>query len=141
MVVWSGEWPYVKRGVSDVHTIVAAWLRQFSALVDVPAYLANARRYTAAADDFVMAQTQQASSTLGTHQWVVPATGIALTSIFVVVKSMPWGGAKMLRNGVATAAILTAFMFPREIVQRVDGMMPFQTSKIKRVVEGDDDKK
>ncbi|GET86688.1 hypothetical protein, conserved [Leishmania tarentolae] len=125
-VLWNGEWPYVKRGVSEVRAVVARAIASANALVDVPAYLARARKYTAAADDFVMAQSARASSTLESHQWVVPATGIALASIYVVVRSAPWGGVKMMRNGLITAAALITFMYPREIVHQIDSAMPFQ---------------
>lgn len=131
LVVWNGEWPYVKRGVSEVRAVAVSAIASVNALVDVPAYLARARKYTAAADSFVSTQSAKASSQLESHQWVVPATGIALASVFVVVKSVPWGGAKMLRNGLLTAAVLTAFMYPREIVNRIDAMMPFQTYAVK----------
>ncbi|KAG5510130.1 hypothetical protein JKF63_07026 [Porcisia hertigi] len=127
-VLWSGEWTYVKRGVSEVRAAVAGVIASASALVDVPACLARARRYTAAADDFVTLQSARASSTLESHQWVVPATGIALASIYVVVRSAPWGGMKMMRNGFITSAALTAFLYPREIVHRIDSAMPLQAS-------------
>jgi hypothetical protein len=131
LVVWNGEWPYVKRGVSEVRVVATRAIAAVNALVDVPAYLARARKYTAAADSFVMAQSAKASSQLESHQWVVPATGIALASTFVVVKSASWGGAKMLRNGLLTAAVLTAFMYPREIVNRVDAVLPYRTTALK----------
>ncbi|KPA77027.1 putative mitochondrial hypothetical protein [Leptomonas pyrrhocoris] len=133
LVVWSGEWPYVKRGVSEVRTVATRATASINALVDVPAYLARARRYTAAADSFVTMQSAKASSHLESHQWVVPAVGIALASSFVVVKSVPWGGVKMMRNGLLTALVLTAFMYPREIVNRVDAVMPFRAPALKEV--------
>ncbi|CBZ24535.1 conserved hypothetical protein [Leishmania mexicana MHOM/GT/2001/U1103] len=126
LVLWNGEWPYVKRGVSEVRAVAAGVIASANALVDVPAYLARARKYTAVADDFVTAQSARASSTLESHQWVVPAAGIALASVYVVVRSASWGGAIMMRNGLVTAGALTAFMFPREIVHHVDSAMPFQ---------------
>ncbi|KAG5484764.1 hypothetical protein LSCM1_06587 [Leishmania martiniquensis] len=125
-VLWNGEWPYVKRGVSEVRAVVAGAISSASALVDVPACLARARKYAAAADDFVSVQSAKASSTLESHQWIVPATGIALASVYVVVRSAPWGGVKMMRNGLITASALTAFMYPREIVHRIDSAMPLQ---------------
>lgn len=139
-VLWNGEWPYVKRGVSEVRAVVAGLVASASALVDVPAYLTRARKYTAAADDFVTSQSAKASSTLESHQWVVPASGIALASAYVVVRSAPWGGAKMLRNGLITATALTVFMYPREIVHRVDAAMPFQAAP-SNDVDGQRDKK
>ncbi|KPI87169.1 hypothetical protein ABL78_3731 [Leptomonas seymouri] len=131
LVVWNGEWPYVKCGVSEVRAVTTRAIASVNALIDVPACLARARKYTAAADNFVTTQSAKAGSQLESHQWVVPAIGIALTSSFVVVKSAPWGGAKMLRNGVLTAAALTAFMYPREIANRVDAIMPFSTAAVK----------
>ncbi|KAK7193963.1 hypothetical protein NESM_000308100 [Novymonas esmeraldas] len=126
-VLWSGEWPYVKRGVSEVRAVAAGAIASASALVDVPAYLARARRYSAAADDFVTTQSAKASSAVGSQEWVVPAIGIALCSAYVVVRSAPWGGMKMTRNGVITAAALTVFMYPRELVHRIDSAMPFRS--------------
>ncbi|CAM41958.1 conserved hypothetical protein [Leishmania braziliensis MHOM/BR/75/M2904] len=126
-LLWNGEWPYVKRGVSEVRAVAAGVIAAANALVDVPAFLARARKYTVAADDFITVQSAKASSTLELHQWVVPASGIALASVYVVVRSAPWGGVKMLRNGLFTAAALTVFMYPREIVHRMDSAMPFQT--------------
>lgn len=140
LVVWNGEWPYLKRGVAEVRGVATRGIATVNALIDLPAYLARARRYTAAADSFVTTQSAKASSTLESHQWVVPATGIALASTFVVVKSVPWGGAAMLRNGLLTAAALTVFMYPREMVHRVDAMMPFRTSDLKDNA-GEDSKK
>lgn len=130
LVVWNGEWPYVKRGVAEVRAVASRAIASASALVDVPAYLARARKYTAAADSFVTTQSAKVSLVQASDQWVVPAAGIALASIFVVVKSAPWGGAKMLRNGLLTAAVLTAFMYPREIVNRVDMMLPFRIAAL-----------
>ncbi|KAG5483912.1 hypothetical protein CUR178_06909 [Leishmania enriettii] len=126
LVLWNGEWPYVKRGVSEVRAVAASAIDSANALVDVPACLTRARKYAAAADDFVAAQSARASSTLESHQWIVPATGIALASVYVVVRSAPWGGVKMMRNGLMTAAALTVFMYPRELVYRIDRAMPFQ---------------
>lgn len=137
LVVWNGEWPYVKRGVAEVRGVTTRGIAAVNALVDIPAYLARARRYTAAADSFVTSQSAKASSTLESHQWVVPATGIALASTFVVVKSAPWGGVKMLRNGLLTAAMLSAFMYPREMVHRVDSLVPFRTADLKEDAEED----
>lgn len=127
IVVWGGEWPYVKRGVSEVRSATAGAARAVSGLFDVPGYLATARRYTSQVDSYVTAGTVNASAELQRHQWVVPATGITLASCFVVAKSIPWGGAAMMRNGMITAGALTVFMFPREIVAVVDSVLPFRT--------------
>lgn len=130
LVVWAGEWPYVKRGVSQVRATTFSAARSVSRLFDLPGYMTMARKYANAADHFMTSRASRASANLQRNQWVLPATGVTVTSLFVVAKSAPWGGYVMLRNGMITAALLTVFLFPREIVASVDALLPFSLSKI-----------
>lgn len=130
ITVWSGEWPYVKRGVSEVRATVEAAARGVSRLFDIPGYLAVAKKYSDRADQFVTSQTLKAGEQLHRHAWLVPASSITLTSLFVVSKSVPWGGWAMFRNGTVAAMALSLFLFPRELAAYANEALPYSTSSL-----------
>ncbi|KEG11399.1 hypothetical protein DQ04_02661040 [Trypanosoma grayi] len=126
--LWEGEWPWLKWCVTTTRQWVWLLGAVLGNVFDFAGYLATAKMYTAQADRFVMNQTSMASEQLRTRRWILPAAGISATSVFVVVKSAPWGAYRAFRNGAATAALLTCFLFPREIVATTDSMLPFSTA-------------
>ncbi|ORC88532.1 uncharacterized protein TM35_000161700 [Trypanosoma theileri] len=131
VVVWEGEWPSLRRRVAAIRR--AAWVpaAALAGFFDVAGHIATAKIYTARADRFVTEQTAIASEQLRTRRWILPAAGISSLSVFVVVKSAPWGTYKALRNGTATALLLTCFLFPREIITAIDERLPFSTRNVK----------
>ncbi|RNF22888.1 uncharacterized protein Tco025E_03025 [Trypanosoma conorhini] len=133
VALWEGEWMWLRRHVSLVRQ--AAWVfgDLAGSVLDLPAYLATARAYTAQADRFVTEKTLLASEQLRRSQWILPAFGIASASLFVVAKSAPWGTYRAFRNGAVTAVLLTCFLLPRELVNAVDAELPFGTNDTRGV--------
>ncbi|KAH9599842.1 hypothetical protein LSM04_008530 [Trypanosoma melophagium] len=137
LTLWEGEWPSLRRRVAALRRSALVPAAALAGLCDVAGHIATAKIYTAQADRFVAQQTAIASEQLRTRRWILPAVGISSASVFVVVKSAPWGTYRALRNGVATAVLLTCFLFPREITEAVDRLLPFSTRNAK--VNGEDE--
>lgn len=131
LVVWDGEWTYVKRGITDVREQLCRAYHRISHAFDVPGRVATAKQLGKEADTFVLTQTQKANAQLQKQHWILPATGIAVTSVYVAVRSAPLGAYKVWRNGCGAAIVLTLFLFPREVVNTIDSLLPFSTAEPK----------
>ncbi|CCW63500.1 unnamed protein product [Phytomonas sp. EM1] len=115
-VVWSGEWPYVKQGVSQVRTRASRIVRRIREVLDIDGRISAGKSYTGSANALASSQMQIWSRTMREKSWGMPAIGVVSLSLFVTSKSTRWGTYVMFRNGIVTATILTLAIFPREIV-------------------------
>ncbi|EAN91398.1 hypothetical protein, conserved [Trypanosoma cruzi] len=135
VAIWEGEWLWLRRQLSTVRQTVWMFGALLGPVFDLAAYLATAKVCVARADRFVTEQTLLASEQLRRRHWILPAIGITSASLFVLFKSSPWGTYRAFRNGAVTAALLTCFLLPREIIDAVDAELPFSTRDT-RGVEG-----
>eukprot|EP00796_Vickermania_ingenoplastis_P004815 gene4815-3457_t len=130
LVVWEGEWPYVKAGVAQVrHTFIDA-VRVVQETLNLPTYVAMARRYTDTTDRFVTSLAVDMHANLRQHDWVARAAGVLVASSFVMAKSIPLGAHKTGRNGLLCSALLIALMFPAELAHCLDHRTWFGTREL-----------
>lgn len=131
VLVWEGEWTSVKAVITNVRQTVTGLTEQVKSVVDVPMYLALARRYSDSTDKYVTSLAVGAHANLRHHDWVARTTGIVLATSYVMSKSAFLGSVKMARNGLLCAAMMTMVLFPAELAHRLDRTLWFSTKELK----------
>lgn len=117
LVVWEGEWPLVKQQVVRTRQCIENVYGRVRNVVDIPNYVAAARRCQHSTDRRVSEFAMDAQASMQKHEWVARAFCILATSSFVMAKSVTFGPYKTARNGMLCAAALTATLFPLEAAQ------------------------
>lgn len=131
VLVWEGEWSNVKAVITSMRETVTGVARQVREVIDIPMYLALARRYSDSTDQYVTSLAVGAHANLRRHDWVARTTGIVLASSYVMSKSAFLGSVKMARNGLICATMMTMILFPAEIAHRLDRTLWFSTKELK----------
>lgn len=115
--VWEGEWPALKTAVGSVRRFSGTTFDHTSEYFDFHTYRAAALETVAKADATAVQQSKRIGVAYRENPWAIPAAGISAVSMFVYSKSIRWGVPIAMRNGAATATLLTVAVFPHEVRQ------------------------
>lgn len=129
LVVWEGEWAPVKAVVAQARHHYQQVTERVRDVLDVPMYVALARRYTDTTDRYVSSLAMDAHSRLQQHNWVARAAGVLLSTSYVMTKSAFLGPLTTARNGIICATLFTCILFPEELFQSFNRSVWFNTIK------------
>jgi len=124
IVVWEGEWPWLKSQVRAVReTVTAVYGRARAVLPDKT--VEDVKAAATKADQSLLQASKDATTYVRTTPQALPAAGVVGVTALVTAKScIRWGVFAGLRNGLVTGLAGTAIFFPAEVRAAVSDWFP-----------------
>lgn len=119
VTVWVGEWPLLKQFVGRARAgSTNAWeaaLSKGSREAITAVTVASSR-----VDEAVTSQSRRISAYCFANPWLQPAALVGVATAVTTSKSLRWGTAPAMRNGILVGGLTAAYCFPNDIRSFVD---------------------